>query len=219
MFPTACKPLDLLLGGGVMPRIVTQVYGPASSGKTNICLQTLHNAVKSGKRACFVDTEGSFVRNRLEQICGTNLKRVLENTFLFEPHEFSEQSLAIEKACATPADLLIVDSMTALYRVEMTDERARDTNKELGRQLALLTRFSRENDAPVIITNQVYADIDNNLTAAVGGDIMKYACKIIVELEKQENGVRRAILRKHAFKKEGATALFQITGRGINECE
>ncbi|MFZ0222396.1 MAG: ATPase domain-containing protein, partial [Candidatus Nitrosopolaris sp.] len=35
--PTGCKSLDNLLGGGIEAGVITQVYGPPGSGKTQLC--------------------------------------------------------------------------------------------------------------------------------------------------------------------------------------
>lgn len=48
---TGCRPIDDLLGGGIEGGVVTQVYGEAGSGKTNLCIQTAVECVRSGMQA------------------------------------------------------------------------------------------------------------------------------------------------------------------------
>lgn len=219
MLPTGCRALDVLLGGGLPAGIITQLYGPAGSGKSAICLQAAHTAARAGRRVAFVDTEGSFHLRRLEQICGPALKKVLQSTILLEAHSFAQQSAAIAKAAAARADLIIVDSLTSLYRVERTDDTAAAVNRELGRQLATLLAAARRQGIPVLVTNQVYTDIDTNSVEPVGGDVLRYATKVIAELRRAADGSRTAILRKHAFRKEGTTARFRIVERGLADAE
>lgn len=219
MLITGCKPLDSLLGGDLPKRTITQIYGPAGSGKTNVCLQALHLCTKNGGKAIFIDTDGSFCKKRLEQICGNNLERALKNVFLFEVNDFSGQTAAIASIEKLPADLIIVDSITSLYRLETNDNTFHETSRELGKQLCMLLRHAREKGTPVLVTNQVYSDINSGRVEPIGGDVLKYYSKIIIELQKEHNGIRKAILKKHVFKKEGESASFAITEKGLAECK
>src|SRR5574339_1169340 len=50
--------LDIALGIGGVPRgRVIEIYGPESSGKTNLALHIVANAQKAGGNAVFVDAE------------------------------------------------------------------------------------------------------------------------------------------------------------------
>jgi DNA repair protein RadB len=217
MMPIGCRSLDVLLGGGLPEKVITQFYGPAGSGKTNVCLQALNTAARLGKNVVFVDTEGSLSEKRLGQMAGERLDRVLERTVLYEPSDFSQQADVIRKIEEIPAALIIVDSVTALYRLELSEEKAQETNRELGKQLSLLLSYSRARGIPVLVTNQVWSDFDTNSVEPVGGDVLKYSSKVIAELQKADEGGRVAILRKHLFRKEGETARFRIVERGLIE--
>ena len=117
------SPLDELFGNGIMARTVTQVYGPPGSGKSNIAMQALVNCVRMGKKVAFIDPEGSFSPQRLEQMAPTDKQRVLDNTYLSEPSSLDEQAQAI--AGLEEKDdiaLIIVDSIVYYYRLEMDRE-------------------------------------------------------------------------------------------------
>ena len=47
LLSSGCKPLDDLLGGGFERGIVTQVFGAAGTGKTNVCIQLAVECVKT----------------------------------------------------------------------------------------------------------------------------------------------------------------------------
>lgn len=220
MLPIGCRSLDALLGGGLAERIITQFYGPAGSGKTNVCLQALCNAARANKKAIYLDTESGFSEKRLEQIAGPLKDKVLSVTTLIEPQNFGEQEKALLGLRKERAGLVIVDSVVSLYRLELNDERASEVNRSLGRQLRALLDFAQNNDAAVLVTNQVYSDFKSDGgVEPVGGDVLKYASKIIVELSKEGDGIRRALVRKHAFRKEGESALFKIVEKGLVECD
>jgi len=88
--------------------------------------------------------------------------------------------------------------------------------------MRILSEISRKQNIPVLITNQVYSEFlsDEDLkngkvrgTSIVGGDLMKYWSKCIIEL-KSQNGKRKAILLKHRSMGEKELD-FEIKQRGI----
>jgi len=206
------KDFDTLLGGGLQSRCITHIYGSPGSGKTNIALMATANAVKNGK-VIYIDSEGSFSVERLRQISGEKIDEVLKNLMLIEPVEFDEQKVAIKKlneiVPKSNASLVIVDSIAVFYRLEEDKD-----IRGLGRQLSQLLRIARRYDIPVLITNQVYTDIDTGRIVPVGGDVVRYWAKIIIELKKIED-FRIAILKKHKFLPENLKLEFRITDNGI----
>src|SRR3989338_3364910 len=81
---------DGLLDGGFEKGVITTIYGPGGSGKTNLCMLTLIRMAGTGKKIIYIDTESSFSVERLGQITKYNDK-VLQNTLFFRPHTFEEQ--------------------------------------------------------------------------------------------------------------------------------
>ena len=57
--PTGCNSLDNLLSSGIEAGVITQVYGPPGSGKTQLC-HTLCMMLPSDYNAIYIDTEGCF---------------------------------------------------------------------------------------------------------------------------------------------------------------
>jgi len=216
MVPTGCESIDSLLGGGLLPKRINQVYGASGTGKTNLCLQTLVNAHNAGKDVVYIDTEGGFSERRIEQLNGGEVSSILDKVFFQRVLSFSEQNRAINGLKDLDVDLVIVDSLTSQYRPELSNGDAREVNRELSLQVKRLTRIARENEIPVLITNQVYSDFESeeNEVIPIGGDVLKYSSKVILQLAK-ENGKRKAILRKHLFKKEGESRDFEISHCGI----
>ncbi len=206
--------LDALLGGGLLARNITHIYGPPNSGKTNLALIATKNAAQSGK-VIYIDPEGGFSIERLQQICNEGeFELVKKNLMLIEPTDYEEQKVAINKLSElvpkTKAKLVIVDSISVLYRLQEEKDM-----KELGRQLAQLLRIARKYEIPVLITNQVYTDIETQEIVPVGGDILMYWSKIILSLD-QQGHQRIATLKKHKFLSEGTTLKFTISDKGID---
>jgi DNA repair protein RadB len=111
--------------------------------------------------------------------------------------------------------LIILDSAVAFYRYERNDENAAELNKALAAQIAKLSGLARKNNLAVVITTQVYSSYEvENGVEPVGGSMLKYWSKVIIELKKEDKNVE-AILVRHRALAEGLTARFQITEKGI----
>lgn len=215
--------LDALLGGGFEKGAITQIFGPPSSGKSNIALTLAVNVARTGKKVIYIDTEGGISIDRIKQIAGPDFTNVANNIIVFEPTNFLEQNdnlKAIEvwlRKNHSDVDLLILDSAVALYRVD--DMKSSKLNKELGKQMGILSKIARKYDVAVVLTNQIYNAFDdegNNDIRAVGGTILQYWSKVILQLERgDEVNKRVATLIRHRSIPEGKQAVFSITSRGI----
>ena len=221
--PTGSKVLDAMLGGGYEKDVITTVYGPAGSGKTSLCLLCAINVARTGKKVVFVDTEGGFSLDRLKQITSHlnwDYKKILDNMVFLRPTSFEDQKKSFQKLKQIVNDkigLIVVDTIAMLYRLELSkEEDIHEVNIELGRQISYLTEIARNKKIPVLITNQVYTDFDNrDKVNIVGGDILKYGSKCLIELQITPNGNRRAIIKKHRSLKEEKELLFKIVEGGI----
>ena len=221
---TGCAGLDDLLGGGVERGTVTELFGEAGSGKTNICLVLARNVAMAGRKAVIIDTEGLSLE-RLFQICGGpadkgKAEAAMKLVFVFEAHDFDEQEEAVNKAIGLAeklgdVDLIVMDSLAAHYRRAFgTDEETR-ARQRLGLIVTRLLRCARTRKIPVVLTNQVFTDIDRDSYEPLGGHAVSHSAKAIVRLEKIGPNRRRATVEKHRSIGEGASAEFRITADGI----
>lgn len=211
--------LDSLLEGGYEKDIVTTIYGPAASGKTLLCLLCAINVAKY-KKVIYVDTEGGFSVERLKQIC-KDYEKILDNMFILKPTNFEEQKDSFEKLKDLVNDkvgLIVVDTISMLYRLELgKSDEVYDVNRALGQQISYLSEIARKKNIPVLLTNQVYADFDNKENIKmVGGDILKYGSKCLIELQPGHKGIRKAILVKHRSIPQ-SEMLFRIVNEGIEQ--
>ncbi len=211
---TGCPPLDELLGGGLEPGAITLVYGEAGTGKTNLCLQASVQAVLQGKgKVAFVDSEGVSME-RLSQIAGPHLSRVVKNILFFSPGSLAEQERTVRslQKIASPS-LLAVDSINMFYRLGLGVDGGDQAQKALTGMMGDLLRLTRTKELPALVTGQVYTGEEGAL--AFGGRIMEHIVKTILRLERVGPGVRRAVLVKHRSQPEGSVAEFFLTREGL----
>jgi len=223
------------LEGGYENDIITMFYGPAASGKSNfVILAACHNA-KKDKKIIFIDTEGSFSIDRVNQICIGMPEFVLNNIIILKPTNFQEQKEAFfkllkELKASKNIGLVIVDSMTMLYRLELAEarkkglEEIRKINNDLAKQMRALYEIARKKQIPVLVTSQVYNEFlsEEDWLAGkeagvnvVGGDLMKYYSKCIIELQ-NKGGKKKAVIRKHRSLPEKELN-FEIVDEGIRK--
>jgi len=213
--------LNKWLYGGYEAGIITMIAGPPASGKTNFVILAACSLAKKGNKVVFIDTEGGFSIERVKQVAGDNYQEILKNILLLEPTSFQEQKKLFfklaEQVKKENIGLIIIDGMAMHYRLELgavksqeskeskDEEEVKKVNRELAWQMKLLSEISRKNRIPVIITNQVYSEFLSEEERKkgikpgvnlVGGDLMKYWSKAIIEL-KNENGKKKAVLLKH----------------------
>ena len=212
--------MDWLLEGGYEKGVITTIYGPGGSGKSNQLLLFIANSLK-GQKVIYVDTEASFSVTRFMQVC-KDYKKALEKVTFLKPTSFKEQEDAISRLDGLvhqQIGAIIVDTMTTLYRVDTDDDDNKSVNRALVGQMRTLLELARKNDIPVIITSQVYADFeDKDKVNVVGGTIIKNMSKCMIELRKTGQN-RIAVIQKHRSIEEGKKMMFRIVDDGIIEIE
>lgn len=200
---TGCRSLDGLLGGGIEPGIITEIYGPAGTGKTSLCIQLCR-----GRNAAIIDTEG-ISPERIAQICGDN-----NNIQISRVTDFDQQLKAVLRVQEMDPEIVIVDSMVTLYRLVKNEDTFEESNQKLVEQLHLLSELAHTRTIPVVVTNQVWSPFKEEKVEPAGGDIMKYLPKCIIALETIGTGRRKAVLVKHRSLSQ-ASCEFMITDKGI----
>jgi len=215
--------LDVLLDGGFEKGTITQIYGSPSSGKSNVALALAVNVAKNNRKVIYIDTEGGISIDRIKQISGPYFSNVANNIIVLEPTNFLEQTENLRSINVwlrkhhEDVDLIILDSAVALYRVD--DMKSYKLSKELRKQIQSLSNTARNHDIAVVITNQIYNSFDdegNSEVKPVGGDILEYISKVIIQLERgDETNQRIATLKRHRSIPEGRQVTFTITSDGI----
>ena len=223
--------LNKWLFGGYEKDVITMIAGPPGSGKTNFVLLASCSQAKKGSKVIFIDTEGGFSVERVKQIGGESTEEILKNILLLSPTNFDEQKKAfsqiLDKLKKNQVNLIVVDGMATLYRLGFGDikdkeENMKELNWKMAEQMRTLAEISRKQNIPVLVTNQVYSGFlsEEELkkgvekkTNIVGGDLLKYWSKCIIELS-AEGKKRKATLLKHRSLPQKELG-FEIKNEGI----
>jgi len=156
---------------------------------------------------------------RLMQMAGEEREKVLREVLVSEVHSLEDQDRMIVKAMKLAegnpdVGLIVVDSITMFYRLaSREDERAE--RRVLAGQSAKLLTLARKLNLPVVVTSQVYTDVETGTFEALGGNVLHHNAKTIIRIERLAPSKRRAVLMKHRHLAEGRSALFYLTDKGI----
>jgi DNA repair protein RadA len=214
---------------------MTDLIGEYGVGKTQISLTLAVNVqlpVEAGGlngNAVYVDTEGTFIPERVYQIAETkelDPHQTLGNIFLARAYNSSHQCLLTDhlfKFCPeNNVKLVVVDSMIGHFRGEYVGrENLSERQQKLNRQLHKLNRLAEAYNIAVVVTNQVQANPtaffgDPNKPA--GGNVMAHACTHRVYLRKGGKGTRIATVIDSPYLPEKKTR-FRITESGVEDAE
>jgi RecA/RadA recombinase len=187
---TALPTLDTELGGGLAVGTLTEVSGAAGCGKSQLCMHLSAHALLDDARAhvVFIDTERSFRAVRFAQIVGALDKpapsalageaaaaphSALERFHLFQPlssQQLDDALQAVSELAEGPnrVRLLVLDSIGALLRAEFDGDTRLRRFESLTAISASLKRLAALLGAAVIVTNQVLAMIDDDVSAPCG---------------------------------------------------
>ncbi|MDY6943139.1 MAG: recombinase RecA [Pseudomonadota bacterium] len=186
---TGSLTLDLALGIGGLPRgRVVEIYGPESSGKTTLTLQTVAEAQKAGGTAAFVDAEHALDPQYAEKL-GVNLDELL----ISQP-DTGEQALEITDMLVRSGavDVVVVDSVAALtpkaeIEGEMGDSHVGLQARLMSQALRKLTANIKRSNCLVIFINQIRMKIGvmfGNPETTTGGNALKFYSSVRLDIRR-----------------------------------
>ena len=228
---TGSKELDGILAGGLETGVITELIGPFSGGKTQLCYTAsvlVQRPVEEGGlngNALVIDTEGTFLPERIVQIAETrelDVKQTLHNIKILKIYSTRQLEIAVRELPSKLRDmnikLLIIDSLASHFRSEyMGRENLAPRQQTLGGILGNLLRVAESFNLVCIVTNQM----QGNPTAFGGpkpalGHVMAHAGTHRVMLRKGRNNVRIAKIIDSPYLPE-FEAPFVLTERGIED--
>ncbi|KAK9143349.1 hypothetical protein Syun_012749 [Stephania yunnanensis] len=246
---TSCGDLDKILGGGISCKEVTEIGGIPGIGKTQLGIQLAINVQIPfdygglGGKAIYIDTEGSFMAERVFQVAEGCIEDMLKlnvsqlkdletlkekmhpNTFLanifyFRACSYTEQIAVInhlEKFVSEHKDvrIVVIDSVTFHFRQDFEDMALR--TRLLSGMASKLMKLAKQFSLAVVILNQVtmkFIDGSFQLTLALG-DSWSHACTNRVILYWNGNERHAYIDKSPSLRSQSAP--YAVTSKGIRD--
>ena len=224
LIPTGCISLDKLLGGGFPTERVSLVYGEAETGKTSLAVQCAVNCARRGIKSLFIDTDGTFSYERLSQIAEYDYKKISPLMIIMRPTTFQEQARTIdqlEKVITNKIGLIVVDTVTSLYRVELDDPKETyAANRELNRQLAVLTQIVKTCGVAALIISQVRSvPLGETIEMKpVATRVLNYWSEVVLDMKQTgQTRVIKVLREKHPSIKGTGFIYIKIESTGITD--
>ncbi|MEM1582549.1 MAG: DNA repair and recombination protein RadA [Candidatus Bathyarchaeia archaeon] len=228
---TGSKKLDEILGGGIETQALTELIGEFGSGKTQICMTLSVTAQLPceegglGGNVAFIDTEGTFMPERLYQIAserGLDPSEAAKRVLIARAYSSSHQCFLIDRLfnlCPeNNVKMVIIDSMISHFRGEYLGRDALSERQQLlNKYLHKILRLAEAYNIAVVVTNQVQANptaFCSEPNRPAGGNVMAHACTHRIYLRKGTRGIRIAKVIDSPNLPE-KLARFLITEKGV----
>ncbi|OGT49156.1 MAG: recombinase RecA [Gammaproteobacteria bacterium RIFCSPHIGHO2_12_FULL_38_11] len=181
--------LDAALGVGGLPRgRVVEIYGPESSGKTTLTLQTIAACQRAGGTAAFVDAEHALDVIYAEKL-GVDVKKLLVS----QP-DTGEQALEITDMLvrSNAVDMIVVDSVAALtpraeIEGDMGDSHMGLQARLMSQALRKLTANIKKSNTLIVFINQIRMKIGvmfGNPETTTGGNALKFYASVRLDIRR-----------------------------------
>ena len=190
VIPTQSLLLNYALGIGGFPKgRITEVYGPAHSGKTGICLGAVAECQKLGQTAAWIDAE-----NALDPDYAELLGVSLDDLLYCQPNS-GEEAINIAEALIRSGglDLLVVDSVAALVptaevEAEMEQNLVGTHARLMSKALRKLVGAVAKNNVALVFINQIREKVGTYGVPEVptGGNALRFYASVRIEVRRGE---------------------------------
>ena len=181
--------LDIALGIGGMPKgRIVEIFGPESSGKTTLTLQTIAEVQRRGGVAAFIDAEHALDPTYAQKL-GVNLQDLL----ISQP-DSGEQALEIADMLvrSSAVDILVIDSVAALtpraeIEGDMGDQHVGLQARLMSHALRKLTATIKRTNTLVIFINQIRMKIGvmfGSPETTTGGNALKFYASMRLDIRR-----------------------------------
>ena len=181
--------VDLALGVGGLPRGRTvEIFGPESSGKTTLCLETIAQCQKNGGVCAFIDAENAF-----DPIYARKLGVKVEELMVSQP-DTGEQALEICDMLVRSGgvDMVVIDSVAALVpkaeiEGDMGDSHVGLQARLMSQALRKLTGHIKKTNTLVVFINQIRMKIGvmfGSPETTTGGNALKFYASVRLDIRR-----------------------------------
>lgn len=215
-FKSGSESIDSILGGGYRAGRLTHIYGKSGSGKTQMAMQAVLEAAIGGRRSLYIDTEGSFRPERLEEMSkarGIDRNGLLNAIIYVRINSSSEQMETIRSMSSrdltASCGLVVIDTLTRNFSVDLPGKRnltnrqaALDVHlSEIGRDAYLARRA-------YLLTNRVTFGYLNEVS--IGGRTVEQMVDTSIRLERRDGRIEGVVVPS------GGRFSAELTSAGVN---
>ncbi|KAM3854855.1 DNA repair protein RAD51 homolog 3 isoform 1-T2 [Vipera latastei] len=249
---TFCSALDDILGGGVQLTKITEICGVPGVGKTQLCMQLVVDVQIPecfgglAAEAVFIDTEGSFMVDRVVDIAEAcirhcqliaevrpeedhqialetfSLENILSHIYYFRCHDYMELLAQVyllpDFLSGHPkVQLIVIDGIAFPFRHDFEDLSLR--TRLLNGLAQQLIRIANDQTLAVVLTNQMTTRFEQSRSSLVPalGESWGHAATVRLIFH-WNNKQRLATLYKSPSQKE-STVAFCITSHGFRDVQ
>ncbi len=195
--------MDRILGGGLVEGSLVLIGGEPGIGKSTLSLQIpLHCR---SLKTLYVTGEESVrqVKLRAVRLGGDESDCLIYSETLIEN--------VLDEARKIMPDLMIVDSVQTVYTE--TIESSPGSVSQIRECAAMLLRFAKETDIPVILIGHITKE-----GSIAGPKILEHIVDVVLQFEGDSRGTYRLLRSiKNRFGSTSELAVFEMTGKGLRE--
>ena len=228
-----CEEIDDLLGGGLKPECVYEVYGAFGSGKTQFSNSLTVEAIRAEKNVVWVDCEDTFRPSRVIEILKAKgyveddeeAKKCLERiNYFFTPN--TEQLMGTINALSDvliekKPRIVVIDGSIGQFREEYLGRGTlADRQNQIARLMTHIKNISFYFRCTVIFTNQVQSDpsiMFGDPVKPIGGHIVGHASTYRLYFKK--SGRKHIARMVDSPEDPVADIQFDLTDKGIADVE
>jgi RecA/RadA recombinase len=179
-------------------------------------MQAVLIAAKAGARSLYIDTEGAFRPERLEEMAGARgweIGGLLERIVYVRSDSSSEQMETVRKMAVRPATsscgLVVVDTLTRNFSVELPGSSNLSSRQAaLNVHLSEMARDAYLNGRAYLLTNRVTFGTSHDI--GIGGRTVEQLVHASIMLERDEGRVRATLIHR------GESVLTQMNAAGVD---
>ena len=191
---------------------IASLWGDFGVGKTTLSLQTANIYALNKKKVLYVYTKPNLPIKKISAVFENNLEDALEHIIFIHTTNFDDifkfifnLEFAVLNDLKTENgtfNLIIIDSMTDLYRLELNREKKGknvNLNYKLNQLLANLVHLNQKYEIGILIVNENSRRTQEGQTYEVesGGNVMQYWVINSIKIERTDvANNRRFILHK-----------------------
>lgn len=180
---------------------IISLWGDFGVGKTTLSLQTSYKSALNAQKVLYIYTKPNLPYRKINSVFENNLDDVLENLLFIKMTDFDDifnfvfnlEFIVLNdlKTEDSKFNLIVIDSMTDLYRLELNREKKGKNfilNYKLNQLIANLVNLKQKYEIDILIVNELSRRTQEGVTYEVesGGKVMQYWVKNSIKIERTE---------------------------------